>query len=503
METEIEIKFFFNAHFADELLNKISQYTVISHKNQMLYNVYFETPLRALRAMDMGLRVRRIDDQCTQTIKTSGRVIGGLHQRPEYNEPIEGLHPELSRFNSKIWPANCNLNQLQEQISPLFSTDFRRLHWLLEMQDGTLIEVAYDNGKIIASQGESDICEIELELVKGDESKLFVLAQDIASLPQVRLGNVSKAQRGYMLTEGAHFLVKPIDFSVLNHDMSLHEALSVNFQHGLKHLQYHENCYLEGGDFSALVELQKSIMFLHQNIHLFKEAGTSFVGCAWVEDLQWLARSFSWVDERLVFQKLLENKAYYIRKLPKLKQLKKKLSLADQALPSEEDIFNMLHSSRYCHFVLGLTEWLIQLEKTPPKEPTQISLMTFSDTVLTDGWSKLKIALSTDPLLNIENLLSHQGLLAANLMTGFSFGSLFNAEKITDYCYPWLDIYQGINELSMLDAIYELAVDEENSEVQTEYFKWVKRKQYSLLSAIEQSKQRALLNEMYWLDAES
>tara|TARA_R110001583_G_scaffold6499_2_gene32844 strand:+ start:30558 stop:32069 length:1512 start_codon:yes stop_codon:yes gene_type:complete len=503
METEIEIKFFFNAHFADELLDKISQYTVISHKNQMLYNVYFETPLRALRAMDMGLRVRRIDDQCTQTIKTSGRVIGGLHQRPEYNEPIEGLHPELSRFNSKIWPINCNLSQLQEQISPLFSTDFRRLHWLLEMQDGTLIEVAYDNGKIIASQGESDICEIELELVKGDESKLFVLAQDIASLPQVRLGNVSKAQRGYMLTEGAHFLVKPIDFSVLNHDMSLHEALSVNFQHGLKHLQYHENCYLEGGDFSALVELQKSIMFLHQNIHLFKEAGTSFVGCAWVEDLQWLARSFSWVDERLVFQNLLENKAYYIRKLPRLKQLQKNLRLADQALPSEEDIFNLLHSSRYCHFVLGLTEWLIQLEKAPPKEPEAMSLMAFSDTVLTDGWSKLKVALSTEPLLSIDNLLSHQGLLAANLMTGFSFGSLFNAEKITEYCYPWLDIYQGIHELSMLDAIYELAVDEENSESQTEYFKWVKRKQYSLLSAIEQSKQRALLNEMYWLDAES
>lgn len=503
METEIEIKFFFNAHFADELLDKISQHTVISHKDQMLYNVYFETPLRALRGMDMGLRVRRIDDQCTQTIKTSGRVIGGLHQRPEYNEPIEGLHPELSRFNSKIWPANCNLSQLQDQLSPLFSTDFRRLHWLLEMEDGTLIEVAYDCGKIIASQGESDICEIELELVKGDESKLFVLAQDIASLPQVRLGNVSKAQRGYMLTEGSHFLVKPIDFSVLNHDMNLHEALSINFQHGLKHLQYHENCYLEGGDFSALVELQKSIMFLHQNIHLFKEAGTSFVGCAWIEDLQWLARSFSWVDERLVFRNLLENKAYYIRKLPRLKQLQKDLRLADQALPSEEDIFNMLHSSRYCHFVLGLTEWLIQLEKTPPKDTASVSLMTFSDTVLTDGWSKLKVALSVEPLLSIENLLSHQGLLAANLMTGFSFGSLFNAEKITEYCYPWLDIYQGIHELSMLDAIYELAIEEENNELQMEYLKWVKRKQYSLLSAIEQSKQRALLNEMYWLDVEN
>jgi len=82
METEIEIKFFFNANFSEKLLDVITQHTVISHKNQMLHNVYFETEGRDLRKMDMGLRVRRIDEQCTQTIKTSGRVIGGLHQRP-------------------------------------------------------------------------------------------------------------------------------------------------------------------------------------------------------------------------------------------------------------------------------------------------------------------------------------------------------------------------------------------------------------------------------------
>jgi len=503
METEIEIKFFFNAHFADELLAKISQHTVISHKDQMMYNVYFETPSRALRGMDMGLRVRRIDDKCTQTIKTSGRVIGGLHQRPEYNDPIEGLIPELARFNNKIWPKDCDINELQDQLTPLFSTDFRRLHWLLEMEDGTLIELAYDSGKIIANDNESEICEIELELVKGDEAKLFVLAEDIASLPQVRLGNVSKAQRGYMLTENAKFDVKPIDFSELTPEMSLHEALSVNFQHGLKHLQYHEHCYLEGADFNALVELQKSIMFLHQNIHLFREAGVSFIGCAWVEDLQWLARSFSWIDERLVFQKLLENKAYYIRKLPKLKQLKKDLRLAEQALPNEEDIFNMLHSSRYCNFVLRLTEWLIQLEKTPIKDKDNVSMLEFSEAVLTESWSKLNAGLTSEALLTIENLLQHQGLLAANLMTGFSLGNLFNAEKSAIYCYPWLDIFQGIQELTMLEIINELAILEETSEIQTEYFKWVKRKQFSLLSAIEQSKQRALSNDMYWVKLEN
>lgn len=502
METEIEIKFFFNADFADKLLKAISQHTVISHKNQMLHNVYFETATRELRKMDMGLRVRRIDTQCTQTIKTSGRVIGGLHQRPEYNEVIEGLIPDLGRFNHKIWPEGCDINELQETLTPLFSTDFRRLHWLLEMPEGTLIELAYDCGKIIAGQSESDICEVELELIKGDEAQLFILAQDIAALPSVRLGNASKAQRGYMLVDKAHFEVKPISFSNLNADMNIQQALSRNFQHGLKHLQYHENCYIDGGDFNALVEVQKSIMFLHQNIHLFNDAGVSFIDCQWISDLQWLARSFSWVNQRLILQNLSENKAYYLRKLPKLKQLQKQIQLADEALPSEEDIFNLIHSPRYCNFILGLTEWLLQLEKTTLDIDTDISLLDFSKTALNDCWAKLIESLSTEEAFELDNLLPHQGLLVSNLMTGLSLGHMFNPTMCAEYRYPWLDIYQGILELSMLDTISEFATDEADNEVQEEYFKWVKRKQDSLLSAIEQSKQRALSNDQYWLSNE-
>lgn len=503
METEIEIKFFFNAHFVDDLLSMISKHTVISHKDQFLNNVYFETPSRTLRSMDMGLRVRRIDGQCTQTIKTSGRVIGGLHQRPEYNEPIEGLRPELSRFKTKIWPKDCDVKQLQSQLTPLFSTDFRRLHWLIEMPDGTLIEVAYDCGKISANKAECDICEIELELVKGDEAQLFILAKDIAALPQVRLGNVSKAQRGYMLTDGAQFTVRPIVVSALQSEMSLQQALSDNFQHGLKHIQYHEHCYLETNDFKALVELQKGIMFLHQNIHLFKDVGLPFLGCRWVEDLQWLARSFSWIDERQVFQQLLENNAYYIRKLPRFKQLKASLKLGEKSLPDQEDIFNILHSTRYCQFVLGLTQWLIQQEKIPSADEKAQALIDFTVKSLSEGWLKLKILLSVEPTLTIGNLLSNQGLLATNLMVGLSLGNVISAQKSVEYRYPWLDIYQGIQELSMLDAIYDVAADEQDSQIQYEYFKWVKRKQDSLLSAIEQSKQQALLKDMYWLDLEN
>ena len=77
METEIEIKLFFSPEFELELHKKISAHYCISSKKQLLHNVYFDTVERKLRKMDMGLRVRSCENKSVQTIKTSGRVIGG------------------------------------------------------------------------------------------------------------------------------------------------------------------------------------------------------------------------------------------------------------------------------------------------------------------------------------------------------------------------------------------------------------------------------------------
>ncbi|WP_369433989.1 inorganic triphosphatase [Psychromonas sp. MME1] len=299
METEIEIKFLFSADFEQELFNTIKSQQVISTKEQLLHNVYFDTSDRSLRKMDMGLRVRSCDNRSVQTIKTSGRVIGGLHQRPEYNEPIEGGRPELARFNSKIWPDECDIKALENELVPIFSTDFTRQTWLLEMSEATLIEVAYDRGFIEAKQDKKDICEIELELIKGDEKQLFILAEQIALLPQVRLSNVSKAQRGYMLGDQTEFVVKPLLESPLLPSMSIAQALMTNIQHGLRHIQYHENCYLESYQDAALNELVVGIKFVHQNLSLFKDHSPMLLKAPWIEGLHWLARSFSWLETPL------------------------------------------------------------------------------------------------------------------------------------------------------------------------------------------------------------
>ncbi len=495
METEIEIKFLFSAEFELELFEKIKAKCVISSKKQLLHNVYFDTANRMLRKMDMGLRVRSCENRSVQTIKTAGRVIGGLHQRPEYNEPIEGLRPELARFNSKIWPDDCDIKSLESELIPIFSTDFERQTWLVEMPDDTLIEVAYDRGYIESNQGNVDICEIELELVKGDEKQLFVLGNDIALLPKVRLGNVSKAQRGYMVSDKTFFKVKPLGHSSLISSMSVEQALLTNMQHGLRHIQYHENCYLESFQDDALNELLTGIKFLHQNLKLFKQASPSLLKAQWIEDLHWLARSFSWLDERITYQSLLENRGHYLRKLPKFKSLLKKLEAQEQNLPNQQAVLELLTSTRYCQFILKCTQWLISFEKSTFSSEKTNSINDFACEYLTSSWRELRVALDSK---KDNQLLSYQGLLEGNLLVGLSVGSLFSLEKSIAFHSPWLDIKQGLKELAMINVIADFADQEAEKEHQCEYLKWIKRKEDSLLHALEQSKQQALLKENYW-----
>tara|TARA_R110001583_G_scaffold69129_6_gene196218 strand:+ start:5007 stop:6518 length:1512 start_codon:yes stop_codon:yes gene_type:complete len=498
MEIEIELKFIFNEKYADELQQTLNEFHCISSKNQFLHNVYFDTAERQLRQFDMGLRVRTIDEKSVQTIKTAGKVIGGLHQRPEYNEVIEGSRPELARFNSKIWPTDCDIQQLEHSLIPIFSTDFDRKTWLIEIAGDTLIEVAYDVGFVETNQGRIALCEVELELIKGDEKQLFTLGMKIAQISDVRLGNVSKAQRGYMLADNATFPTIKLKHSPINENLSIKQALLINLQHGLKHLQYHENCYIENETRDALQELLQSIKFLHQNIILFKSELEHFNKAPWIEDLHWLARSFSWLDEYFTQARILEDKAFYLRKLAKPKSLEATIKHQNTLLPSHESIISILTSSRYCQFVLTFTQWLIQLEKSTFSGDKSNNIKSFSINHLNNTWGQVSVALKDNDSLSAQQFLSFQGLIESSLLTGLSLGDVFATQQREDFRSLWLDIKQGLDEFSMINIITEIAQDESDSDLQLNYFKWIKRKEESLLSALHQSKQQALLKTVYW-----
>ena len=238
MQTEIEIKFFVARDIAADLSNLLNSLEIKESSQQQLGNVYFDTPTLALRQLEMGLRIRRCDTFAEQTIKCRGQVVGGLHARPEYNAPVSGDLPTLSAFPDEIWPTLTERDHIQQQLVAQFRTDFLRRHWLIAFE-GAEIELAWDQGEIVGSQGSTTINELELELKSGDTAALFALARRLARIGGLRLGAQSKAQRGYRLAG----LGKPLALQALVEHEGMDGITGVS--EGLRHWQHHEQLWLE------------------------------------------------------------------------------------------------------------------------------------------------------------------------------------------------------------------------------------------------------------------
>ena len=207
MTTEIELKYLIpvNDEGNDLVVDKITallkaQNNTFTLDKKQLSNSYFDNSDLALRKMDIGLRIRAVDQDYEQTVKTAGKVVGCLHQRPEYNVALEGNNLDLALFPAHIWPEHVDIAKLQKSLQVIFNTNFFRQTWLIT-QESSIIELALDRGKIFidCNVDTLDINELEIELVSGDEHALFTLAEQLMIVVQMKPGKLSKAARGYAL----------------------------------------------------------------------------------------------------------------------------------------------------------------------------------------------------------------------------------------------------------------------------------------------------------------
>lgn len=207
MEYEIELKLLTDEHagvvIETKLLPQLN--AKVTQETLLLTNHYFDTPDRRLRQHDIGLRIRGNNQKFEQTLKTAGKSMGGLHQRPEYNVGLDESKnhdiPDLKLFPTSAWPKTLEVDDLQVNIETLFSTHFARKVYLLEFPHGDIVELVWDLGKVTSGDKSAPICEIELELIKGNTTVLFDLAKCIVSLMPTCVGTESKAARGYNLLD--------------------------------------------------------------------------------------------------------------------------------------------------------------------------------------------------------------------------------------------------------------------------------------------------------------
>ncbi|ELO0860306.1 inorganic triphosphatase [Citrobacter amalonaticus] len=244
MAQEIELKFIVNHDAVNALRDHLNTLGGEHHAPSPLLNIYYETEDKWLRGHDMGLRIRGEKGRYEMTLKIAGRVTGGLHQRPEYNVPLNEPTLDLTQFPPEVWPNGELPADLLSRVQPLFSTDFEREKWLLTV-DGSQIEIALDLGEVKAGELAEPICELELELLSGDTRAVLKLANQLVNQAGLRQGSLSKAARGYHLAQGnPPREIKPTAVLKAPAKASVEHGLEAALELALAQWQYHEELWV-------------------------------------------------------------------------------------------------------------------------------------------------------------------------------------------------------------------------------------------------------------------
>lgn len=206
-ETEIKLR------VSRETLAALREHPLLKKRNKSgweqreLYNQYFDTPSRDLAAAKVALRLRRDGDQFIQTLKTRGQSVAGLSERNEWDWYLSKAKLDLKKLDDSCWPAA--LAELDKTLlQPIFTTDFIRQRAEIAWGRGkakVVIEAALDLGKVIAGEGEEEICELELELRQGEPEALLELACELAADLSLMPCDISKAERGYRLFDSTSY----------------------------------------------------------------------------------------------------------------------------------------------------------------------------------------------------------------------------------------------------------------------------------------------------------
>ncbi|SDN67174.1 CYTH domain-containing protein [Vreelandella arcis] len=194
--TEIELKLALTPE-GPATLHQHPLLKALTPKRQTLTNTYYDTPQGALAQARMAVRLRQVDGQVLQTVKTAGHGGGGFSQRQEWEWPVPALTLDTQGL-ADLPPFQEGLRDEISALEPQLNTDFVRWSWQVAWQ-GSHIELALDEGEIHSGGHQTTICEAELELKSGEPNALWSLAQALAEHVALRPSDSSKAARGNAL----------------------------------------------------------------------------------------------------------------------------------------------------------------------------------------------------------------------------------------------------------------------------------------------------------------
>jgi triphosphatase len=389
---EIELKLEVPGTARDALRRRLDAYG--TQPAVPVASVYFDTAGRRLASLGAALRLRRVGDRpeagWIQTLKTEDHP-GAFSRRGEWEAQVPGPRPVLSGLPD--WPLQDLLGDGQAPLVPVFRTQFERTARTVRFEDA-VIEVAFDEGTIVAGRRREPICELELELRAGSPSTVFALAQQLVGLGRqalaLRPSIDSKAARGYRLAHRVRARPVPADakgFSDLlqTHRTHLEVARRV-VAHGVHRVLANAAGAASGEDLEYVHQARVALRRTRSALRVLGVARAPDDPVA--RDLRWMADCFGAMRDWDVLltetlpslRKAIDggNDAQWERLIERAQAQRRRQSVRLRAV---------LGSARFARAALALLQWAEE-----PAAPTSVRLMHRARRAIERGHGRLTAA---------------------------------------------------------------------------------------------------------------
>lgn len=228
--------------------------------------VYYDTAKTSLKKHGFTLRVRDVDGRYIQTVKSAADSVG-LMSRSEFECGVKSMAPDPASLTEL--PLADLLDDAE--LLPFIRSNVTRTSSELELA-GSRIRLDIDRGSVTAGKRTEDFAEVELELVEGTPASLVIAARRLADRVPVRLGVLSKAERGFRLAEGKRNKISKADAVQVHQGMTIAEAFEVIVHACLKHYRLNEPLVIRDCKAEALHQGRVAMRRLRSAFSLFKPA---------------------------------------------------------------------------------------------------------------------------------------------------------------------------------------------------------------------------------------
>jgi inorganic triphosphatase YgiF len=270
VELKLELPIADTARLLERSFNRIDGNQGIK---QHLVSVYFDTGKHALHKRGLTLRIRSGGKRRIQTIKAVDTTSACIFDRREWETEIKGDKPDLIAAARTPVGDVLHGSRATKLLAAIFKTVVNRTTWNVK-QGGSEIEVALDEGRVSARGSTRPIAELELELKRGSPTDLFALARSLDCVKDLKIGVLSKSERGYALLNGDEprsFKAEPI---ALESNFTAAEAFQNIARACIRHFRLNEPLLIARRSAEPLHQARVAIRRLRSALSLFEPVVT-------------------------------------------------------------------------------------------------------------------------------------------------------------------------------------------------------------------------------------